>query len=1128
MDGPEFPFNDPQNAAGLKAGNYTVTVSDANGCTGVQTFHVTQPDSIKIASQVVLVTCFSEANGSVKLTVTGGAGDYFYLWSDGSTVPFHTNLFAANYTVTVTDINGCTATSNATITQPPPLAISPDVTAVSCNGGSNGSIQLNITGSTPPYNWPNPNLPNLSAGTYCITVVDANGCSAIICPVVTQPALLVANLQPNPASCNASNGNITLVVTGGSPGYSYQWSNGSTQKNLVGVPAGSYSVTITDSHNCTATGSAVVTINGTQPALISGPDIHCTGTDITLNAVGGVIYLWSTGATGAAFTATALTTATYTVTVTNSDGCTSTAEHTVIVSDPPVASIDGAQPVCYGDVVLLHASGGSAYHWSNGSASSTIAVSANLTYTVTVSNPAGCTSTAFYTITTTPITYNPDSLVAGTLNCFGPAILHVPPMTGGAPPYTYLWTGPNAFSSTGLSINVTTSGTYNLIITDSKGCSLNSGPITILPYVPIIIAPPVFCDDKVSVTVSGGTPPYLYTWTNTPLTGNDLPLPPGVYNVFITDATGCTQTAGILVPPIAPPCTRINGQIWMDDNSNCLHDSGETGLGSWYVKATNGTDTYYGWSDSTGHYVLKIIPGDFQVSAIPPPNTPVLLCQPVVNVQLPTSGSMATADFAVQHLPTCPSLTVDLSTPMLRRCQSSGNFYYVSYCNNSPVPATDVYIDVNLHPDLIILSAGLPYIDLGNFNYRFQIGNLAPNACGSFKIQVFVACNVQLGQSLCSQAHIHPDTLCVPPNPLWKGAKVEVQAHCGADSLHFIIKNTGTAAMTNQLDYIVIEDGIMGVQDNSAPPLGPGDSIIISLPANGSTWRVEANQEPYFPGLSLPVVSVEGCHVSGAFSTGYLQQFPTNDADPWLDVDCTTVIGSYDPNEKQGFPVGYGPEHFIKPGDDIEYLIRFQNTGSDTAFQVIVLDTLSQWIDPTSVRPGAGSHPYQMKISGPGILAFIFPNINLPSMKKDEPGSHGFVKFRATSRAITPLNKEIRNRAAIYFDFNAAVFTNITIHRTGHNFVAVDTWQPIQPGYSVQVLPNPFQTEAVILLKGAPPQGKYQMHLYNLQGIFLKTNSSEQPQFTLQRDGLPPGMYLFRIECDGRLAGWGKMEILGN
>jgi hypothetical protein len=443
-------------------------------------------------------------------------------------------------------------------------------------------------------------------------------------------------------------------------------------------------------------------------------------------------------------------------------------------------------------------------------------------------------------------------------------------------------------------------------------------------------------------------------------------------------------------------------------------------------------------------------------------------------------------------------LQVHLSFPLLRRCfETAGALHYGNFGNQ---PALDAYLILELDPFLVLQSAGASYTDLGNSRYRFDLGDVPVLGQGSIALNVLVNCESALGQTHCSEATIHPNN-CVPPDPAWTGASLRITADCQSDSLRFNLQNVGVAPMSIPLQYVVIEDIVM-LRDAQAPSLGAGESMIIALPATGATWRIEAEQEPLHPGKSMPTLSVEGCGTPATL--GIVTQYPADDADVWVDKECRQNIGAYDPNDKQGFPLGYGAAHYILPGTDLEYLIRFQNTGTDTAFTVVIRDTLSAWLNPET-------------------LEWRFENILLPDSSTNFAASNGFVAFRISMRDNTPLETDILNNAAIYFDFNEPVITNATQHRVGINFVTVAAWSPVRPEFAVTVAPHPLQTRSWLSLNDAPDNRDYHLRVYDMNGKLLLEKTAETPRFELQRQGLPSGMYFFEIRMDGALVGNGKL-----
>ncbi|MBI5914846.1 MAG: DUF11 domain-containing protein [Bacteroidetes bacterium] len=397
------------------------------------------------------------------------------------------------------------------------------------------------------------------------------------------------------------------------------------------------------------------------------------------------------------------------------------------------------------------------------------------------------------------------------------------------------------------------------------------------------------------------------------------------------------------------------------------------------------------------------------------------------------AGQQSAAIFAAQQLEGCPSLQVDLAAPFLRRCFQST--YHVHYCNYGTLTAEDAYVEVTLDPFLSAVSSSIPWTTVDGQTYTFPIGDVAVGQCGSFWLKVLVSCDAELGQTHCSEAHIFPDEICQPINPLWDGSILDVTGTCDGDSVHFTITNIGDD-MQDPVGFIVIEDDMVNFS-GSPIQLDAGGSYVVSVPANGSTWRVEVENAATNPFNGDPSLSVEGCGVngSGTFSLGFVTQFPQGDPSPFVDTDCQPNVGSYDPNDKTGYPNGYCAAHFIESSQDIEYRIRFQNTGTDTAFNVVVRDTLPPTLDPATVQPGASSHAYDFELLGNGVVQFTFPDIMLPDSNANEMASHGFVSFTVAQVGTNTNGTFIQNQAAIFFDFNDPVYTNTYAHTVADDFV---------------------------------------------------------------------------------------------
>ncbi len=279
-----YSWNNGQSGSqisNLTAGTYSVTVTDGNGCTTTGQTTITQPQALSATYNVSNISCFGGNNGSVIVTPSGGTAPYTYTWSNGSSGATNNNLSAGSYTVTITDANGCThIVQNINVSQPasPLTTVIDSVRHVSCYGENNGFIMVHGTGGTAPYQyaWSNNATTNsiafLTAGTYRVTVTDANGCADIDTVVINQPSAIVVHSLITNASCNyGKDGKIELEVTGGAPPYNYLWSNNVTLSNNVNIGSGNYTVTITDNTNCTHTSNFLVKASDVDCLLI--PDL---------------------------------------------------------------------------------------------------------------------------------------------------------------------------------------------------------------------------------------------------------------------------------------------------------------------------------------------------------------------------------------------------------------------------------------------------------------------------------------------------------------------------------------------------------------------------------------------------------------------------------------------------------------------------------------------------------------------------------------------------------------------------------------------------------------------------------------------------------------------------------------
>lgn len=625
------------------------------------------------------------------------------------------------------------------------------------------------------------------------------------------------------------------------------------------------------------------------------------------------------------------------------------------------------------------------------------------------------------------------------------------------------------------------------------------------PILPVIVVPnpnpnalPNHPDNLPGPTVSAAGSPA--PWAPTMVKINPSDPAPTDFSTFWSANANAYQYKQIIYDQYL---VAVEGIVFSDTSSNCAYEPGESLLESWTVRATGQVtgESVEVQTDPNGHYYVLLTGADTSiVITLVASSNYGQNCQSEYLVTVPT-GNTVSQNVPVHLEERCALLSVGVATPRLRRCFD--NRYTVQACNLSSENIQDAYVEVSLDDYFDYNTSSVPGTLLSGNTYNFQIGDLAAGDCVSFTIDFTLNCAAPIGATHCTEARIFPYDDC-RDNSNWSGADVEVNAVCDGDSVRFTISNNGNGNMTEVLEFVVVEDVIMRQEDSFQ--LGIGETMNFSQPANGSTWRLEAQEEPFHPWGGPQAVALEGC--GGLNNPGLVNIFPLSDSDPFEALDCRENIGSFDPNDKQGFPIGYGNQHFIKANTELEYLIRFQNTGTDTAFTVVILDTLSALLDPASVRVQVASHPMEFALLEGGILRFSFDHILLPDSNTNLLASNGFVKFRVAQQADLADGALIHNQAAIYFDFNEPVFTNTTLHTIGDQFVSVSINDPIHEEL-LRVYPNPAADMVVFEFIKQVQGGTFE--LSNNLGQPVSSVGFDGSQFRLDRKNLPSGMYHFQI-----------------
>lgn len=594
--------NVSSSLSNIPAETYMVTVTDFNGCTKTKTISVTQPSSpLSLTETHEHVTCFGGNNGNIDVSIQGGTTPYSFLWSNGAISEDVSLLLAGNYSLLMTDANGCNLTFAVTINQPStPVSITSAVTDVNCFGGTDGDINITTSGGTPPYqySWVNSSFVlsltqedaiNFPADMYWVTILDSQNCELVDSFSIQEPPQIVFDFQTIDVKCyGEATGIIDLSVTGGVSPYQYAWNNGSVSQDLILVPTGSYAVTVTDIHNCTMIDSQWVS----QPIQALGStqlieQTSCAGyADGSAQVIieGGTApyqYNWTTGSVQSVIQN--VTSGNYYLTVTDSNLCLFV--DTIFVPQPdfitPNATIDKISCNGYANGIIHSypqgGNGGYQFDWANSTyvLNEFQPVLDSLkpdTYFLTITDSVGCFG-EFTFLMTQPQSIDPN-VTKQNITCFGEqdGFIETNPI-GGTAPLTFQWSN----GSTASRIDNLSAGFYAYSIIDSNMC-VRSDSIEIVEPQPITLyfeVTQVSCKDQldgeVLISTTGGSGGFTYQ-----LNGSSYPNPAtglagGGYQIVVSDVFGCTGTGEVTVPVNTDPCLDIVNTF--TPNSDGINDT---------------------------------------------------------------------------------------------------------------------------------------------------------------------------------------------------------------------------------------------------------------------------------------------------------------------------------------------------------------------------------------------------------------------------------------------------------------------------------------------------------------------------------------------------------------------------
>ncbi len=594
-------------ATGLTSGNYSVIITDANGCLGYGNVSVGAGTQLIVASTVTDASCYQSSDGEVLLSPSGGTSPYQYLWDDGSTANSVTGLFAGNYDVTVIDANSCEA-SVLPITVEEPLGMNLTVTngLVSCYGGTDGSLAVTVTGGASgySYDWGNGQTTTVATGMPVgvgnITVTDQNMCDVAGSYTVTEPSQLSITLSGIDPLCeNTCDGSVSVAVAGGNPTYSYDWDTGGTGSIVSGLCGGAVVVTVFDANGCSATD----TIELNEPSALSitfqASDVTCpSGSDgvAVVVASGGnnasYSYQWGGGISSTNPFAANLSAGTYGLTVTDGNGCNIDTSN-FVVNEPAVISVtsfavlpsncsmpDGAISV----VSAIGGTGGTyTYQWDNGQTSFNAVGLLDGQYCVSVIDGLGCVGVSCVNVDMIPGPMAATMPSSTTCNgyCDGASIILVSPFPGGSTQFSYQWDSNTANQITPIATGLC-AGTYDLTITDDNSCVTTltttiSEPSLVSVSTSVLENPICYeqCTDITAMGSGGNGSPYSYVWDNGfQSTINVCLTQTTSFFVTVYDAAGCISGQGTAQIEVLPPLSVLA----YGDDTICENDSVDIGV----------------------------------------------------------------------------------------------------------------------------------------------------------------------------------------------------------------------------------------------------------------------------------------------------------------------------------------------------------------------------------------------------------------------------------------------------------------------------------------------------------------------------------------------------------------------
>ncbi len=551
----------------------------------------------------------------------------------------------------------------------------------------------------------------------------------------------------------------------------------------------------------------------------------------------------------------------------------------------------------------------------------------------------------------------------------------------------------------------------------------------------------------------------------------------------------------------------VTGQVFLNPPSSCTSIDQNYSLDHAMIQFTSEIGVrFYANVREDGEYWIYLEEGLYDIDLFIDENVFRFCSGPSSVDIMDGAGPRDSINFLLEAVKECSKLEVNINTPKIRSCRPTKTM--IHYRNIGSTSAKDAYIICDLGKSLDSITwSSHPYHEIDSGTISFDLGTVNPGDHGQIKIWSETHCNLVTRATYCMSAEIFPITDCDEIDPRWSGASIAVSGECTGDEIIFHITNHGLEDMQTPTSYQIIADHQS--IDSGIVILNSGQSEMIMIPADNRSYRIIAEQVAFHPGQSRPTAHVELCGPGPEYSKGYILDYPEDDLDHHLDILCIESVNSFDPNDKLVQPQGIGADHAIAPGTTLDYTIRFQNTGTDTAFCVRLIDTLGHNLDPRTISQIESSHSSEFEVLPDGIIRVTYENIYLPDSTANEPESHGFFSFQIDHYPDLPLPSTILNQAAIYFDLNEPIFTNIAMHTVDTVVQDVtSTSTDYEENTQLNIYPNPLRTGQTLYLSR---DISGQASIININGKLMMNALVDQGQIRLTEWTFPTGIYYCKI-----------------